>query len=578
MNRPFTCSFEYANGEGHIVPMTFTNPIQFIQAMTIEEVIPALREIEKAIENGYYAAGYLSYESAPAFESAFRVHGKPSMPLLSFGIFHEPEYRTLESDGSYTLSDWKPNVTEEEYASSIQAIRNAIELGITYQTNYTIRLHAEFEGDDVSLFAKMKRAQSSNYSAYINTGEHSILSASPELFFHLKENRITTRPMKGTLKRGKYFEEDEENRQWLAQSEKNRAENVMIVDLLRNDLGMIAEPGTVSVTKLFDIEKYPTVLQMTSTVEAELSDDKSIVEIFKALFPCGSITGAPKISTMEVIAHLESAPREVYCGTIGFITPEREAVFNVPIRTMVIEQATGNATYGVGGGITWDSTAEDEYDEVLAKASFLKADRPDFELLESLLLEDGTYFLLDEHLLRMKKSAHYFQFDFPEKLIREKLDEFSLSHRYGSFKIRLLLHKNGEITVESQPIQPIHTPIFAGLATEPVNRDNPFLYNKTTNRRLYNERKLNYPDLFDTLLWNENGELTEFCNGNLVLELDGELWTPPVESGLLAGTFRHSLLKEGKIKEKVCVLSDLERCTNIWFINSVRRWLKVKLI
>ncbi|MFC4409458.1 aminodeoxychorismate synthase component I [Chungangia koreensis] len=577
MSNTFTCSFEYVNHDGQLVPMTFTNPITIIQAIRIEEVIPALREIETAVEKGYYAAGFLSYESAPAFESAFKVHESPTMPLLWFGIFEEPEYRKLERARHYTLSEWTPNVSHEEYAASIQAIRDAIELGITYQTNYTIRLTADFEGDDLSLFTKMKRAQASNYCSYVNTGEHSILSASPELFFHLKGNHIKTKPMKGTLKRGLYYEEDEANREWLNHSEKNRSENVMIVDLLRNDLGMIAEAGSVKVTELFKIEKYPTVLQMTSTIEAEISSDKTIVDIFKALFPCGSITGAPKISTMDVIAGLETAPREVYCGTIGFITPEKEAVFNVPIRTMMIVQKTGKATYGVGGGITWDSTAEDEYEEVLAKASFLKTERPDFEILESILLEDGAYFLLTEHLQRMKKSAHYFNFEFPHKKIMETLDECSSNHPVGSFKVRLLLNKSGDVEIEAQQITQIETPILIGLAEKPVNRQNPFLYNKTTNRKIYSELKLQKQDVFDTLLWNKNHELTEFCNGNIVLEIDGDLFTPPVRSGLLPGTFRNSLLNDEVIKEKVLSISDLNRSTKIWFINSVRRWLEVKL-
>lgn len=576
MSNTFTCSFEYVNHEGQLVPMTFLKPLKIIKADCIAEVIPALKEVETAIEDGYYAAGYLSYESAPAFEPSFRVHESPTMPLLWFGIYEEPENQSLDCFSHYTLSKWKPNVSNEEYAKSIQAIRAAIEMGITYQANYTIRLNADFEGDDVSLFTKMKRAQASNYCSYVNTGDHSILSASPELFFHLKGNRIKTRPMKGTLKRGLYLEEDESHIEWLYHSEKNRAENVMIVDLLRNDLGRIAEPGSVKVTELFNIEKYPTVLQMTSTIEAEVSPEKTIVDIFKALFPCGSITGAPKISTMDVIAGLEPAPREVYCGTIGFITPEKEAVFNVPIRTMMIEHETGKATYGVGGGITWDSTAEDEYEEVLAKASFLKTDRPEFEILESILLEDGSYFLLTEHLQRMKESAQYFDFMFPHKKIIEKLDECAGSNHSGSFKIRLLLNKIGDVVVESQEITQLKTPILVGLAENPVNRQNPYLYNKTTNRKIYSELKLQEQDLFDTLLWNENHELTEFCNGNLVLEMEGELYTPPVQSGLLPGTYRDSLLKEKVIKEKVLNISDLNRSTKIWFINSVRRWLEVE--
>ncbi|RKJ19042.1 anthranilate synthase component I family protein, partial [Butyricicoccus sp. 1XD8-22] len=227
-----------------------------------------------------------------------------------------------------------------DYQNSIQSIKQWIEQGITYQTNYTIRLKSKLQGDDIALYNTLKRAQVSNYCAYIDTGEYSILSASPELFFHLKKDKITTRPMKGTLKRGRNIKEDKTNRNDLYYSEKNRAENVMIVDLLRNDLNVIAIPGTVQVEKLFEIEDYPTVHQMTSTITAKIKESTKLLEIFRALFPCGSITGAPKISTMEAIEKLEKEPREVYCGAIGYITPEREAIFNVPIRTVVIDQQT----------------------------------------------------------------------------------------------------------------------------------------------------------------------------------------------------------------------------------------------
>ena len=384
-------SFEFATSTGEIKPLTFQNPIQLITAHTIEDVLPCFQLIQNAIDEGYYAAGFLSYECAPAFDQAYTVRNEQKMPLLWFGIFSEPEHLSLSSEGSYTMADWKPSVDMDEYESCINSIKQSIEDGDTYQTNYTIRLHSNFQGDDIAFFEDLKKAQTSDYCAYINTGDHRILSASPELFFHLKDQHITTRPMKGTIKRGNSFAEDEANANWLYHSEKNRAENVMIVDLLRNDLGIIAETGTVHVPKLFEIEQYPTVHQMTSTIEAKIAANTPLFDIFKALFPCGSITGAPKISTMNIIANLENTPREVYCGTIGYITPNREAIFNVPIRTVIIDQQSGMATYGVGGGITWDSTAEGEYDEVLTKANVLKKETPAFQLLESLLLKDGEY-------------------------------------------------------------------------------------------------------------------------------------------------------------------------------------------
>ena len=571
-------SFEFSSSKGEIEPLTFSDPHKVIIANTIEEVLPCFQMIQDAIDDGYYAAGFLSYESAAAFDPAYRVKEEHSMPLLWFGIFSEPQHMSLSSTGTYSLTKWNSSVSMDEYRESIMSIKQSIENGDTYQTNYTIRLNSQFHGDDIALFQKLKKAQASNYCAYIDTGEHSILSASPELFFHLEGDQVTTRPMKGTIERGKSFAEDEANASWLYQSEKNRAENVMIVDLLRNDLGILAEPGTVHVPKLFEIEQYPTVHQMTSTIAAKISENIQLVDIFKALFPCGSITGAPKISTIEIISNLEKSPREVYCGAIGYITPNQEAIFNVPIRTVVVDQKTGKATYGVGGGITWDSTAEGEYHEVLAKASLLEEDRPDFQLLESLLLQDGEYFLLEEHLTRLKNSAKYFGISVDVENAQKTLHDLARKNSLGASKIRLLLDKNGELTIESQPITQLETPLMVTLADEPLDKNNPFLYHKTTNRVIYSHFQKKYSHVFDVLLWNEDEELTEFTNGNIVLDIDGILWTPPINSGLLAGTYRERLIKEETIHEKVLTITDLRKSKKVWFINSVRKWLEVQVV
>ena len=571
--------FEFANSEGEIKPLIFKKPQKVIAAFTIEEVLPCFQLVQEEVNNGYYAAGFLSYESAAAFDPAFITNSNHKMPLLWFGLFSEPEYELKSAKGSYTLSKWESSVSLEDYTQSIQAIKEGIARGDTYQTNYTIRLQSRFEGNDFAFFQTLKKAQSSDYCAYINTGEHSILSASPELFFRLEGEKITTRPMKGTIKRGKYIEEDEANARWLYLSEKNRAENVMIVDMLRNDLSVIAELGTVQVPKLYEIEQYPTVFQMTSTITATVAENTSLVDVFKALFPCASITGAPKVSTMKIIADLEPEPREVYCGAIGYITPSKEAVFNVPIRTVLIDQQSGLATYGVGGGITWDSTSLGEYEEVLAKASLLEEDRPEFELLESLLLEDGQYYLLKEHLDRLRKSAAYFGFSIQMEAIHQKLDELALKNRSGKFKVRLLVTKEKEVKLDAQPIINIPAPVKVILAEKPLDIENPFLYHKTTNRSLYTAFQAAKPsDIFDVLLWNQQEELTEFTNGNVVLEIEGELWTPPVYSGLLAGTFRERLIKEGKVHERALTTSDLQKSSKVWFINSVRKWLEVELV
>ncbi|WML39929.1 aminodeoxychorismate synthase component I [Neobacillus sp. OS1-2] len=579
MNQSPILSFEFLDSNGKIKPLTFQDPIRLITAHTITDVIPCLQLVEEAIKNGFYAAGFLSYESAPAFDSSYIVNRGNKMPLLWFGIFREPLHQSLISTNPYSLSQWESSVDRDEYNQSILSIKTKIESGNTYQTNYTIRLNSHFCGDDIAFFEKLKAAQASNYCAYLNTGEHSILSASPELFFHLKGDFITTRPMKGTIKRGKTIAEDEANAKWLYYSEKNRAENVMIVDLLRNDLSMIAELGTVSVPKLFEIEQYPTVHQMTSSITAKVSSQTTIIDVFKALFPCGSITGAPKVSTMGIITDLESTPREVYCGAIGFITPEKEAIFNVPIRTVFIEHQSGHATYGVGGGITWDSTAEGEYQEILAKASFLKESNAEFQLLESLLLEKGEYFLFEEHLHRLKNSAQYFGYPCDTKDIQRDLETFSKENGDVLMKVRLLLAENGVINIEGTPIAQQGSALKVILANEPVDKNNLYLYHKTTNREVYSSFQHEKPtEVFDVLLWNYDSELTEFTNGNVVLEIGGSLWTPPIESGLLAGTFREVLLRNGEIREKIVTVADLHKSTKIWFINSVRKWLEVQLI
>ncbi|MDQ0155758.1 aminodeoxychorismate synthase component I [Robertmurraya andreesenii] len=571
--------FEFINKDGDMNPLSFVAPEEIIIARTVEEVVPCLQRIQKAVESGLYAAGYLTYEAAPAFDQTFTVNPNNKMPLLWFGLFRHPsELSKDEQTNFFTVSKWDADVSQDEYYRNIDNIKQYIKNGDTYQVNYTIRLHSLLKGDDFSFYKQLAKGQSANYCAYISTDEYSILSASPELFFHLKDQLITTKPMKGTIQRGKTHVEDLANFQWLSDSVKNRSENLMIVDLIRNDLGQIAETGTVKVPHLFSIEKYPTVFQMTSTVTAQLSPKTSIADIFVALFPCGSITGAPKISTMRIINELEDSPREVYCGAIGYITPEMEAIFNVPIRTVVVDKSSGQAVYGVGGGITWDSTAEEEYKEVLTKAMLLERLEPNFQLLESLYLKNGQYFLLNEHIERLKHSAEYFGFSIDIANMGLKLQDYAAKHRNNEEKVRVLLTEEGHISIEGQPLVPTPAVVDAVLADAPISKENIFLYHKTTNRRIYSDRKDRFPNVYDVLLWNEEGELTEFTTGNVVVEIEGEYLTPFVESGLLAGTFRKHLLEQKQIREEKLKLEDLKACSAIWLINSVRQWVRVNLL
>ncbi|SNT46861.1 aminodeoxychorismate synthase, subunit I /aminodeoxychorismate lyase apoprotein [Bacillus sp. OK838] len=574
---PISLIFHFTDKQGESRPLYFTKPKKVFTAHSIGDVLPQFQKVQEAIDQGHYAAGYVSYEAAPAFEKSFKVKDGAKMPLLWFGIFDKPEELPEKMPGAFKLAEWQSEMDSTTYHTGFQKIKSEIEKGNTYQVNYTMRLQSKFEGDDFAFFDRLKRAQRSNYSAYLNVGTHRILSASPELFFRWEDDQLITRPMKGTVKRGTTLKMDQYNADWLAASEKNQAENYMIVDLLRNDLGMMAEPGSVKVPQLKEIEKYPTVWQMTSTITADTKPGTTIIDIFKALFPCGSITGAPKIKTMEIITDIENSPREVYCGAIGFITPESEAVFNVPIRTVVIEKETGNAEYGVGGGITWDSELTEEYDEAFLKAKLLTVERPAYELLESMKLSDGEYYLLNDHIDRMKQSADYFNYQFFELKLRDELQKYADLNQGKLQKVRVLLKENGEMEVSGQAIKPLDSELTAILAETPISSGNPFLFHKTTNRDVYEGFQRNNPDFDDVLLWNEEGFITEFTNGNVVVKINGDYYTPPVESGLLAGTFRQELIRKKEIKEKPIVKADLNSAEEIWFINSVRGKLKVNL-
>jgi para-aminobenzoate synthetase / 4-amino-4-deoxychorismate lyase len=467
-------------------------------------------------------------------------------------------------------------------------------------------MRALFNGDAYAFHHHLAARARADFCAFIDTGRFRVLSISPELFFRVRGREIVTRPMKGTVRRGLWLEEDEELAAWLARSEKNRAENIMIVDLLRNDLGRIAETGSVEVQQLCHVERYPTVFQMTSTVAARLRADATLEDTFAALFPCGSVTGAPKISTTRIIASLEDSPRNVYCGSVGLVTPKGEAIFNVAIRTILIDGETGEAEYGTGGGITWDSTAADEYAEALTKAALLRAETPEFELLETLRLERGEYFLLERHIRRLKDSARRLDFKVSIDDVRRALETHVREFPRDARRVRLLVSRDGAARIESSPLEDkMFVPTLEGmslseahevkpttftpesattcealpvaLASVPVSRSELFLYHKTTRRETYESRRASVPEAFDVLLWNEDEELTEFTNGNLVVELDGRLFTPPRACGLLAGTMRAELLDGGTISERTITRADLERCTRLWFVNSVRGCVSVLL-
>lgn len=560
--------------------LKFTQPRHMILTEKLDEVCKGLEEVERLVnEHGWTAVGFLSYEAAPAFDASLNVISSQGFPLLWFGLYDDSQVLEISevfNDPRHLESlNWQPDTDKETYNNAIQIIKERIAQGQTYQVNYTMRLRTNFEADSRTLFAHLTRGQN-KYAAYLDIGDWAICSASHELFFELDNNVITGRPMKGTVKRGRTIQEDQIISDWLRASIKNRAENVMIVDMIRNDIGRIAEMGSVHVPELFTIEKYPTLFQMTSTVKAKTG--ASVAEIFSALFPCASITGAPKVSTMNIIAGLETSPRRIYCGSIGYIAPNRKARFNVSIRTALVDKKNRSAEYGIGGGIVWDSTSADEYSEALLKARVLTAPPPEvFSLFETLLWtpQEG-YFLLERHLARLLDSAEYF--GFPTGDIEEKVKAILsrlVKEAHSPQRVKILMDFHGKLTGEAKEFQPNNAEFTVCLAREPIWSGNRFLFHKTTNRDVY--EKSTIPGFDDVLLHNEDGELTEFTIGNLVIKMNGELLTPPIECGLLAGTFRAELIASGEVKERVLRIQDLAECEAIFLVNSLRKWVQVKI-
>ncbi len=550
-----------------------------IEAATLEEVPSAIEAVEDAVASGLHAAGYLSYDAAPGIDPVLSAQQGTSFPLLCFGLFERrqpcvPGEQVVANRCS--ISPWKPSIPEAVYAESVGRIHEYIAAGDTYQVNYTFQMMADFDGDARALYRDLCRSQGAAYCAYLDFGRYQILSVSPELFFSLTDGVLTTRPMKGTRPRGRWLAEDRRFACELRDAAKDRAENLMIVDLLRNDLGRISATGSVAVEHLWQVEQYETVLQLTSTVRSNMREGTSLRELFSALFPCGSVTGAPKVRTMQIIAELESQPRGLYTGAIGFLSPSGTAQFSVAIRTVCVDRDQKQASFGVGGGITHDSEGRQEFQECAVKSRVLVTKRPEFSLLETMLYEpEYGYYLLDRHLERLEGSARYFGIKCDKAAVNERLRK-EAQEFHDRRLIRLLQKTSGAIELESAPLDDGCAPVRARFAVRAVDEADVFLFHKTTHRNLYETRLADHPDYSEVLLWNSSGEVTEFCTGNIVAELDGEDWTPPVECGLLGGTFRAHLLESRAIKERVLVREEIERATRIHLINSVRKWVEVE--
>jgi para-aminobenzoate synthetase/4-amino-4-deoxychorismate lyase len=562
--------------------LSFSHPRRLCIARHSDEVVPVLREIEQAVDSGgLYAAGFVSYEAAPAFDPSLAAKPDKNFPLVWFGLYDAPaELTSLPAGSASGLSElrWKPTITARQYRDCISRIKKHISGGNTYQVNFTYRLRTQCDADPWKLFLEMTAAHDPPYGAFIDTGQWAVCSASPELFFKLERNRLESRPMKGTASRGLWFEQDREKAEGLAASAKDRAENLMIADMVRNDMGRVAVTGTVHVPRLFTVEQFSTVWQMTSTVRAKTH--ASVADIFNALFPPSSITGAPKTRTMQIIADLESSPRRIYTGAIGFIAPGRRAQFSVAIRTLLINRPEQRAEYGIGGGIVWDSQSGSELEESRIKARILHRPPAAFDLLETILwTPERKFWLLPHHLRRLRQSAEYFGFRLDSKHVQGDLTRCAAGLPHAPHRIRLLVSRSGAVSITASRLERGMSgfPDIA-LAAQPVDASNPFLYHKTTCRQVYQDALKLAPGATDVLLYNQKSEITESTIANIAVELRGRLCTPPLRCGLLPGTLRAFLLERGDILEKAVTVEQLASCQRIFLFNAVRGMQQVKLL
>ncbi len=570
--------------------LLFQEPEHIIEANTLSEVRVALEHIEDSLRRGKWLAGYISYDAGFAFEKKLHhLQVSSSLPLLWFGEYDEPIVNpSIRFNRTQSIAERVAfNVSKKEYANALNKILAYIEAGDVYQVNFTGKLTFDVQGNAVELYETLRQKQAVAYAAFLNLGEHAVLSFSPELFFRIKNGAIESKPMKGTARRGRTTHEDQSIAAWLTHDEKNRAENLMIVDLIRNDFGRICKTGSITVPSLFDVERFQTLFQMTSTVRGELKKGITFKDIVEAIFPCGSITGAPKIRAMEIISELEAEPRGIYTGAIGYISPKRDACFSVAIRTLVVKSVSVNhlvGEMGIGSGITIDSESDTEYAECLLKANFLTKPIEEFDLIESIKFR-GHYCLLEKHLARLKSSAHFFDFHFDETALRLALTEYARRlEPHLTYKVRLLLSKTGEIQVSHQQIESptvSHEIGSIAIADVRINSADKFFYHKTTHRRLYDDasqlaRQLG---LADFIFLNERGEVSEGAMSNIFVEKEGNLYTPPISAGILAGVYREHVLETNpNARECVLTMEDLRKAERIWICNAVRGLREVKLV
>ncbi len=566
----------------------FCNPFCVIN-ISFQDYKNKIKEAGELLLQGYSAYAIYNYEAGFIFENI--NSGLADDTIITY-VFFKPEdveefesgdlvfNFTSESQDKYSIEKINRSITEEKFYKDISRIKNFIEEGDSYQVNYTEECSFDFSGSPEALFQSMLFNQSAEFSSFINLDEKLILSSSPELFFKIENRKISVKPMKGTIKRGVNKISDSDNFKILQSSEKNRAENVMIVDLMRNDLGKICDAGSIEVAKLFDIEKYETVFQMVSEINGELRSGITVPEVFENIFPCGSITGAPKKRTMEIINELEGYKRGLYTGAIGIIL-KNISVFNVAIRTIELLKNNSDLKSGrlcAGSGITWESDPENEQKETLLKADFFLKQEKLFYLFESILLENGKFFLLDEHLQRLETASEYFLFCFDKSGIRKYLNELSGQvDNSKKYKVKLILGKYGKISSEITEINRAPEEYSIMISSEKINSQDKFIYYKTSKRNLFESELLKAGNSgFDEVIFsNEKNEITEGSFTNIFIKNKGKWITPSLECGLLDGIYRRKFIDENNVQESLIFAGDVLDADEVLLTNSVRKEIKV---
>jgi para-aminobenzoate synthetase/4-amino-4-deoxychorismate lyase len=567
----------------------FTEPCRIITANTLSEADRAFDMLDSYLRAGFCLCGYFSYELAELFDPEMRT-SKNITPLMAVGVFRD--YSTLNNQ---QVSDFlkkrsthqkpflhRPTLSQgyDTYITSVTDIKKHIFDGDTYQANYTLQMRFVLEGCLFQFYEELRTNQPVSYGALIHFPHGTIMSRSPELFFHKKGASLICKPMKGTAPRDRNTEKDALNCEALLKNTKAQSENIIIVDLMRNDMGRIADTGTVHVQSLFDIETYPTVHQMTSTITCEVDDSITLRKIFKGLFPCGSVTGAPKIRTMQIIDAHETEPRGVYTGAIGFILPDNTMRFNVPIRTLVFDRQN-RGVLGIGGGIIADSNPEMEHTECLWKSRFIFKRNVHFRLIETMLFEpDIGIKLLPQHMQRLKNAVAMFSFQYDSSHLEKDIATYLQSLKKRS-RVRVELFSNGLYQITSSPISQPTGKLLLGISHTRVDSKDITLNFKTTNRFLYEAVYTQYQRLYgtyDVLFFNEKDEMTETCRHNIFLKIDEVLYTPKVSCGLLNGIRRQVFMQHNEIIEKVLTRQDLEQANEIILTNAVRGEVKIDSI